>query len=92
MLHQNDAYPVGKSITQADLPHGIKTKISTVPCDGATLHTDNYKQDTNATPCKIFQALYLCLTWRVITYGHICIYMNRLHIYSICDKKAKYSV
>ena len=26
---------------------------------------------------------------RVIPYLHICIYMKRLHIYSICDKKGK---
>ena len=57
----NDAYTVDESLTQPDLPPGIETKISTVPCDSATWHTDYYKQDTSATSCKIFQTLYLCL-------------------------------
>ena len=55
-------YIVHEQITQADLPPGIEMKISNVPFDSATWHTDNYKQDTSATSCKIFQTLYICLT------------------------------
>ena len=58
----NDEYIVHEEITQADLPPGIQMKISNVPFDSATWHTDNYRADTSATPCKIFQTLYLCLT------------------------------
>ena len=58
----NDEYIVHEQITQADLPPGIEMKIPNVPFDSATWHTDNCKQDTSATSCKIFQTLYLCLT------------------------------
>ena len=58
----NDEYIVHEQMTQADLPSRIQMKISNVPFDSATWHTDNYKQDTSATSCKIFQTLYLCLT------------------------------
>ena len=61
----NDEYIVHEQITQVDLPPGIETKISNVPFDSAIWHTDNYKQDTSATSCKIFQTLYLCLTWEL---------------------------
>ena len=58
----NDEYTVHEQITQADLLPAIQMKISIVPFDSATWHTDNYKADTSATSCKIFQTLYLCLT------------------------------
>ena len=58
----NDEYIVHEQITQADFPPGIEMKISNVPLDSATWHTDNNKQDKSATSCKIFQTLYLCLT------------------------------
>ena len=58
----NDAYTVDESLTQAELPPGIESKISTVSCDSATWHTDYDKQDASATSCEIFQTLYLCLT------------------------------
>ena len=57
----NDESIVDEQITQADLPPGIQMKISNVPFDSATWHTDNYEADTSATSCKIFQTLYLCL-------------------------------
>ena len=57
----NDIYMVDEQITQADWPPGIQMKILNVPLDSATWHTDNYKTDTSATSCKIFQTLYLCL-------------------------------
>ena len=50
----NDEYIVHEQIAHADLPPGIETKISHVPFDSATWHTDNYKQDTSATSCKTF--------------------------------------
>ena len=58
----NDENIVHEQITQADLPPGIQMKILNVPFDSARWHTDNYKADTSATSCKIFQTLYLCLT------------------------------
>ena len=57
----NDEYIVDEQITQADLPPGIQMKILNVPFNSATWYTDNYKADTSATSCKIFQTLYLCL-------------------------------
>ena len=58
----NDQYIAHEQITQADLPPGIKMKILNVPFDSPTWHSDNYKEDTSATPCKLFQTLYLYLT------------------------------
>ena len=45
----NDEYIVDEEITQSDLPSVIETKISNVPFDSTTCHTDNYKEDTSAT-------------------------------------------
>ena len=58
----NDQYIGYEQITQDDLPPGIKVKILNVPFDSQTWHSDNYKEDTSATSCKIFQTLYVCLT------------------------------
>ena len=58
----NDAYTVDESLTQIDLPPEIERKISTVSWDSATWHTEYDKQDVSATPCKIFQTLYLYIT------------------------------
>ena len=57
----NNEYVVDEQITQADFPPGIQMKILNVPFNSATWHTDNFKADTSATSCKIFQTLYLCL-------------------------------
>ena len=53
----NDEYIAHEQIPQADLTPGIEMKISNVPLDSATWHTDKYKQDTSSTSCKIFQTL-----------------------------------
>ena len=58
----NDEYIVDEEITQPDLPPVIETQISNVPFESTTWHTDNCKEDTGATSCKIFQTLYLYLT------------------------------
>ena len=58
----NDEYIVDEEVTQPDLPPVTETKISNVPFESTTWHTDNYKEDTTATSCKIFQTLYLYLT------------------------------
>ena len=57
----NNQYVVDEQITQANLPPEIQMKISNVPLDSTTWHTDNLKADTSATSCKIFQTLYLYL-------------------------------
>ena len=57
-----DEYTVHEQMSQADLTPAIQMKILNVPFDSTTWHTDNYKADTSATSCKIFQTLYLCLT------------------------------
>ena len=61
----NDEYIVDEEITQPDLHPVIETKISNVPFESTTWHTDNYKEDASATSCKIFQTLYLYLTWEL---------------------------
>ena len=57
----NNECIVDEEITQADLPPGIETKISNVPFESTTWHTDKYKQNTIATSCRKFQTLYICL-------------------------------
>ena len=58
----NDEHIVDEEITEPDLPPVIVTKISNVLFESTTWHTDNYKEDTSDTSCKIFQTLYLYLT------------------------------
>ena len=69
----NDAYTVNESFTQIDLPFRIQRKISTVPCDSATWHTDKSKQDASATSCKICQNSIPIsnMSDNMLTYMHI---------------------
>ena len=57
-----DKHTVMETFPPPDLSPILESKLSAMSCGNATWHTNYEKPDANATLCKIFQTLYLCLT------------------------------
>ena len=53
-MRQSSESQTHGTATLSDLPPAIQSKISSVSYDNAW-HTNFFKQDPSATPCKIFQ-------------------------------------